>query len=123
VEHRIRFEVVGRPATFATAAERPWKEAVRAAVRAAGITPTTARWGVRIEFRTPVPVRRNDVWDIDNLIKPTLDAMEGVLGSRVWNGPPQCADDCVDYVEASKRTVQPGEEAGAVIEAWTIPPP
>jgi hypothetical protein len=26
----------------------------------------------------------NEVWDLDNLIKPTLDAMEGVFGLRPW---------------------------------------
>src|SRR3954471_1981842 len=74
VEQRVRIEIFGRPATFATAHERPWKEAIRAAVEAAGITPQVARWGVSIEFRTPPPCNVNDVWDIDNLIKPTLDA-------------------------------------------------
>jgi hypothetical protein len=32
--------------------------------------------------RLPLPSTRNDAWDLDNLIKPTLDALGGVLGWR-----------------------------------------
>src|SRR4051812_6521132 len=46
----VKIEVVARPATFATAHEKAWKEAIRAAVTAADIAPRTARWGVRLEF-------------------------------------------------------------------------
>jgi Holliday junction resolvase RusA-like endonuclease len=28
--------------------------------------------------RDPVPRTINDRWDLDNLVKPTLDAMEGI---------------------------------------------
>jgi len=63
-----------------------------------------------------VPNNANEVWDIDNLIKPTLDAMEGVFGARHWHGPQQAADDKVDYLVASKRTVRAGEAPGARIE-------
>lgn len=55
----------------------------------------------------------NEVWDLDNLIKPTLDAMEDAFGFRAWKGPAQAADDRVDHLEASKRTVSAGEAPGA----------
>ena len=82
--------------------------------------PRDTRFGVRIEFRTPVAANANEVWDIDNLVKPTLDAMEGALGVRPWHGPAQVADDRVDYLEASKRTIQHGESPGAHIEVYDL---
>ena len=116
----LRIEVVGRPATFATAHEHPWKEAIRAAVAAKGVTPRTARWGVRLTFRTPPSTTANEVWDLDNLIKPTLDALEGVFGLRQWQGVPQPADDRVDHLEATKRPARDGEQPGATIEIWVL---
>ncbi len=113
--------VIGRPATFATAHERTWKEAVRRAVTETGVRPqASTRFMVRVDFRTPPPRTTNDVWDLDNLIKPTLDAMEGVFGLRQWRGVPQPADDRVDEIHATKRTVLPGEEPGAQIEVWAL---
>lgn len=41
------------------------------------------------------------VWDLNNLIKPTLDATAGVFGLRQWRGLPQPADDRVDRFEAT----------------------
>lgn len=79
----LSLDVVGRPATFATAHELAWKEAVRGGIAKSGITPLHGRFAVRIEFRTPVPRHAGEVWDIDNLVKPTLDAMDGVFGQRV----------------------------------------
>src|SRR4051794_27165543 len=101
----LELDVVGRPASFSTAAEAAWKAAVRAAISDAGGGPWTARFSVLIEFRTPEAKSANEVWDLDNLIKPTLDAMEGVFGLRKWKGQAQAADDRVDHLEASKRTV------------------
>jgi len=75
---------------------------------------------VRIVFRLPEARTANDMWDLDNLIKPTLDAMEGVFGLREWRGVPQPADDQVDQLEATKRTVAPGEDPGATIDVWTL---
>jgi Holliday junction resolvase RusA-like endonuclease len=114
-------DVDGRPATFATAHELPWKTAVRAAVAASGVAPRPdACFSVRIEFRTPRPMSPNDRWDLDNLVKPTLDAMEGVFGLRAWKGRPQPNDDRVTHLEASKRTVRGHEREGAYIEVWAV---
>jgi hypothetical protein len=120
--HLIRIEVTARPATFATAHERPWKEAVRAAVTASGVTPQNARFAVKIDFRLAAARNANEVWDLDNLIKPTLDAMEGVFGARPFRGLPQPADDRVDRLEASKRVAHPGQAPGATIDVWIIDP-
>jgi Holliday junction resolvase RusA-like endonuclease len=75
---------------------------------------------VRIVFRTPVPRTVNDRWDLDNLVKPTLDAMEGIFGLRAWKGHPQPNDDRVTHLEASKRTVIDREREGARIEVWLV---
>lgn len=120
-EHLVTFHVRGRPATFATAHEKAWKEAVRAAIATTGVRPRPdARFSVRMVFRTAASRTANDRWDIDNLVKPTLDAMEGVFGLRDWLGLPQPADDRVDHIEARKRSVGPDEESGARIEVWLL---
>ena len=121
--HLVSFTVHARPATFATAHEAAWKQAVRAAVLASGVQPAEARFAVSIEFRTPVPRRSNEVWDLDNLVKPTLDAMEGVFGARSWKGVPQPNDDRVDRLEASKRTAESEAVVGADVTVWTIGEP
>lgn len=118
--HLVTIDVTERPATFATASEKLWKQAVREAVAASGVQPRDARFAVRIDFRLGIPHNASEVWDLDNLIKPTLDAMEGVFGVRVWNGPLQAADDRVDRLEAVKRQPRAGEEPGATIDVWII---
>lgn len=119
--HLVTLEVKDRPATFATAHEARWKDAVRGAVTASGVKPVEdGRFLVRIEFRTAHPKNPNERWDIDNLVKPTLDAMEGIFGARSWRGTPQPQDDRVDHLEAAKRYVQEGEQPGATIEVWLL---
>jgi Holliday junction resolvase RusA-like endonuclease len=103
------FDVLGGPATFATAREAAWKLAVREAGGAEGVEQVPGGClAVRIAFRTPAPQTANDRWDIDNLVKPTLDAMEGIFGLRAWAGVPQPNDDRVIRLEASKRRVELG---------------
>jgi hypothetical protein len=81
------------------------------------VVPQNARFAVRIDFRQAVARDANDVWDLDNLIKPTLDAMEGVFGARAFQGKPQPAHDMVDRAaEASKRMPRAGEVPGATID-------
>ena len=118
----MTIEVAGRPASFATAYEKAWKDAVRSAVAAAGVQSRDARFAVRMEFRVAAPRNANEVWDLDNLIKPTLDAMEGIFGMRPWKGLPQPADDRVDRLEAVKRLPHEGELTGATIDVFIILP-
>jgi Holliday junction resolvase RusA-like endonuclease len=61
------------------------------------------------------------LWDIDNLVKPTMDAMEQVLGLRSWRGRPQAQDDRVDSLFATKRMVNEGETTGARIAVYELP--
>lgn len=62
--HLVTLQVAGRPATFATAHEKSWKEAVRAAVIGSGVQPQGARFAVRMEFRlaAPVVLTRSGIW-------------------------------------------------------------
>lgn len=120
--------VSGWPATFATASESAWRQAVSAACVEAGLRPPDdeCNLGVAIDFVTPTPKNDNERWDLDNLalVKPTLDAMRSVFGERVWKhspGVPQPNDDRVVILHATKRTVEPGEEPGAVIKVWLVP--
>ncbi|MER5326761.1 RusA family crossover junction endodeoxyribonuclease [Streptosporangium roseum] len=120
--HVVTIQVAGRPAAFATAHEKPWKDAVRSAIAASGVQPQDARFAVRLEFRLAAARNANEVWDLDNLIKPTLDAMEGVFGIRAWRGTLQPADDRVDRIAAVKRLPRAGEVPGATIDVWVIEP-
>jgi Holliday junction resolvase RusA-like endonuclease len=121
-QHLVTIEVVGRPSSYSSAHEKPWKDSVRAAIAATGVRPQDARFAVRLEFRIAVAASANEVWDLDNLIKPTLDAMDGIFGRRPWKGQPQAADDRVDRLEAVKRLPQKGELSGATIDVWVIIP-
>jgi Holliday junction resolvase RusA-like endonuclease len=115
--------VLGRPASFATAHESAWRDAVSTACEAkarSSYDPTVSRFAVSIDFRTGTPKSANEWWDLDNLIKPTLDAMAIVFGAREWRGVPQAADDRVDHITASKRAIRSGEEPGAHIRVWTV---
>ena len=78
------------------------------------------RFAVSIAFRTPPPGTANDAWDVDNLVKPTLDAMGAVLGTRPGRYEPAQADDeRVDCLVATKRTAGPGE-SGATIRVYDL---
>ena len=119
-KHLLHLTVVGRPAAYATAAEVEWKEAVNNAINNSGAVAHRSRFAVRIVFRTPQAKNANEKWDIDNLVKPTLDAMSAVFGERQWRGLRQAADDRVDYLEAEKRGTRDGELPGADIDIWLI---
>jgi predicted RNase H-like nuclease len=114
-----------RPATFATAGERAWQAAVRAAV-AAAVDQTAVRdtrFGVRITFRLGPSRHPGEVWDLDNLVKPTVDALDGVLGARPGrHACRQPDDERVDYLQASKRPATDTESPGARIRVYDLEP-
>ena len=117
--HYAEIRVLGRPATFATAHEAAWKDAVRSAIRSARLLPARdVRFRVAITFYTTTPTRPDERWDLDNLVKPTLDAMEGIFGLREWRGIPQPQDDRVDELVASKEPATDDRSSGAMIEVW-----
>jgi hypothetical protein len=75
-----------------------------------------------MHFRVAAPRNANEVQDLGNLIKLTLDAMEGIFGLQTWKGPVQAADDRVDRLEAVKRLPHQGEPTGATIDVRVIVP-
>ena len=95
--------VAGRPAPFATAGERPWKDLLAAQMPApSGRTPT----GMVIEFT----LEHGRAWpahpDIDNLCEPVFSTVINRLG---WFGGSR---PNIDWYLAAKR---PGSDPGAVI--------
>jgi hypothetical protein len=82
--HLVTVHVSGRPSSYSTAYEKLWKDSVRKAFAATGVQPQDGRFAVRPEFWIAASQNVNEVWDLDNLIKPTLDAMEDIFGLRPW---------------------------------------
>ena len=121
----VAFTVFALPATFATGGEKPWRAAVEgAAVEAlAGRSSLDGRVGVEVEFALPQRMRRHPGWDLDNLIKPTIDALGSVIGPRAgqWRTT-QADDERVDEIRARKREVRESELPHATIRVWTLHP-
>lgn len=114
----VTFTVLAKPATFATAGEFAWRAAVTAGAAAAmdGTEPTDGRFAVELDFVLPAPTLKGQGWDLDNLIKPTIDALGPVIGTRPGNWKFEQADDeRIDRIVAGKRTARPGEESGVTI--------
>lgn len=114
----VSFAVDAVPATFATAGEVPWRQAVTAAAATAmGGRPALAgRFSVEVDFVLPVPTVKGVGWDLDNLVKPTIDALAPVIGVRPGQWKFEQADDeRVDRIVASKHTARDGEGVGATI--------
>jgi hypothetical protein len=59
----------------------------------------------------------------NNLLKTTVDAMEGVLGLHRVQDPPQADDERIDYLEVLKRQARTGDERGAIIEVNELAAP
>ena len=117
--HVARLQVPGRPATYSTAGDRPWRAAVHEVVERADLALSRGSvFAVRLDFRLPAPTRADEARDLDNLAKSTIDALGGVLGERQWNGPPQVADHLVVHLQATKRQVARDEPPGATIDVW-----
>lgn len=115
----VTVEVVGRPATFANRGEHEWRAVVTKTVGDRDV-PDSTRFEVELEFRLPAPTTGNDAWDLDNLIKPTLDALGGVIGWRRRRGRPKADDERVDRIVANKRAGAAGESPGATIRVTTL---
>ena len=108
--------VAGRPSPFSSPQGTDWRSAVRAAVASARIqAPPANRFFLRMTFFLAPAASQGHHGDIDNLVKPTLDAMDGLLGWRDWRGLPQAADHRVEGVYAEKSPLQTGKEAGVQI--------
>jgi hypothetical protein len=110
----------GSAAALAVAARAPLgNDWMNAALAGVGVTSLLVALK---KFDDITVAIEGEAWDLDNLIKPTRDAMEGVFGLREWKGAPQATDDRVDRIVAVKRLPQEGELAGATIDVWVIIP-
>ncbi len=79
-----------------------------------GREPRPGRFAVEMDFVVAVTRRAVQGWDLDNLIKPTIDALAGIIGDRSGNWRSTQADDeRVDEIRATKRTVSDGERPDA----------
>jgi Holliday junction resolvase RusA-like endonuclease len=110
----IAVDVAGRPTGYAAGEnEQRWKAAVRAAFAGMSV-PSSSRVTLEIEYRLdPLQVGHNAP-DLDNLLKATIDALDGVLGLRAGSYARTLADDeRVDRIVASTRVASPGETPGA----------
>lgn len=107
-------DVAGRPTGYAAGDnEQRWKAAVRAAFAGKSV-PSSSRVALEIEYRLdPLQVGHNAP-DLDNLLKTTIDALDGILGLRAGRFTrTQGDDERVDRIVASKRVAAPGETPGA----------
>jgi hypothetical protein len=103
--------IAGRPAPFATAGERTWKDLLAAQMPApSGRTPT----GMVIEFTLEPGVAWPAHPDIDNLCDPVFSTLVNRLG---WFGG-SCPN--LAWYLATKR---PGSELGALITVLARPAP
>ncbi|WP_067433543.1 DUF429 domain-containing protein [Nocardioides jensenii] len=113
--------VIGRPTGYGgEERERVWKQAVRAAFQGCSL-PTDCRVAIELSFMlAPGQTGRNEP-DLDNLVKPTIDALDEVLGRRPGTGSRIEADDVrVDRIMAFKQPAT--GEPGAHIVVRELPP-
>lgn len=114
----VRFQRVvrGRPTGYAGGDnEQLWKTDVRSAFSDCTL-PAGSRVQVDLEFLLGHDQRGRNQPDLDNLIKATIDALDGVLGVRTGTGLRVEADDVrVDRIKAFKRPAGADENPGARI--------
>ncbi|KRF11012.1 DUF429 domain-containing protein [Nocardioides sp. Soil796] len=113
--------VIGRPAGYGgEERERAWKQAVRTAFRGCAL-PKDCRVAIELAFMlAPHQTGLNEP-DLDNLVTPTIDALDEVLGRLPGTGSRIAADDVrVDRIMASKQPAT--GEPGAHIVVRELPP-
>jgi len=71
--------VHGRPAPFATSGELGWKEAVAKQIAASWGTRPHIEFPCEVKLRFRLPRVKAEATDLDNLLKPTIDAIGSVL--------------------------------------------
>ncbi|WP_182524291.1 RusA family crossover junction endodeoxyribonuclease [Nocardioides dongkuii] len=114
--------MAGRPTGYSAGAnEQVWKQATRAVFEGC-VLPEGCRVQVEIDFLLAQDQFGRVEPDLDNLIKSTVDALEGVLGVRPGTGSRTETDDVrVDRIVASKRPARSGEHPGARIVVSELP--
>ena len=73
--------ILGRPAPFATAGERPWKDAIAASL--AAIVPSTPGAFLELDFAVAPAIGYAAGADLDNLCEPVFSVLANRLG---WFG-------------------------------------
>ncbi len=112
-----------QPGTAATTRGQRWHAAISEATAEREVFAPAERLELTVDYVVPVAVSSNDQWDLDNLLKPTIDALRTLLGVRaVRTTRAEADDERVDRLVASKRAARPGEPLGARIELRTIRP-
>lgn len=113
---RLDHFVAGRPTGYGgSGEERSWKTAVHDAFASQHL-PGPGRVELVVEF--VLALEQVGRWepDLDNLLKSTIDALDGVLGRRSGTGQRVEADDVrVSRIVASKRAAGDDETSGARI--------
>lgn len=106
--------VPGRPATFATAGERPWKSALRERIpQAAGRTGN----GVILVFYTDAPASGHHAPDIDNLCEPVLSVL---VNGKGWCGGRR---SLIRWLAAHKFHTRSASVLGCHIRVFDCNPP
>jgi uncharacterized protein (DUF736 family) len=77
-------------------------------------------FSVRIELR--LFAKKDHHADLDNYVKPILDsiAKHGVFGPTLHQGSGMTGDERVDHLELTRRRVAAQEDAGVLIEVWSL---
>lgn len=117
----ILIDVQGDPGAYATDRGTAWQAAVRSSVQNSDLKPFTAgaRLGIELVIRQVVR-RPSDQTDLDNVVKHTIDALEGVLGTRQQGGRPQADDGRIDVIHARREWVSLPEGGGATVRVWRL---
>ena len=106
-----------RPGPAASKQGEVWADAIRRETAARDLFAPGARLSLTVDFLLPPRVTGNDEWDLDNLLKTTIDGLIALLGvRRVRTAKPQADDERIDQLTASKRPAGPDEQVGARIQ-------
>lgn len=105
-----------QPGTTATIQAPAWRAAIEEACEGVGIYHPGERLELEVHFTLPPRINAHDEWDLDNLLKPTIDGLSSLLGLRQGKRRGLLADDeRIDKIIASKRTASGDEQVGATL--------
>jgi len=115
-------ELLGlQPGTGATVRGSVWRAAIEKACVDHDVYHQGERLELEVHFIVPPRLNANDEWDLDNLLKPTIDGLSRVLGVRRGNHRvPQADDERIDRIIASKRPAAEPEQVGATLTLRVI---
>lgn len=113
-----------KPGPSGTSLGASWVDAIHGETEGRQVFAPGARLMLEVEFALPVPADSQDQWDLDTLLKPTIDALIALMGVRQGDTrTPQADDERIDKIVASKRNAAPGERLGARIQLSVLRTP